>query len=449
MTLEPVHMKEISDIASEIEYAYTEKESQDIFEIFKRLADLRQDDKIILKAAGKLFRAAADIRRMSLEEDEFAVTYSSDSGSTNPILFERGLFLDICHSAMASTPTDLELHRKRTIVCTGFSSGKKTKLPESENWKTFDEGFGRSKVIQIDPSVLKIRAGRMVHDYSIYASESEHILWTQPEMDKNGFFIMDGPVYPKQLMFWMGTNSDKVLVRYDKNAKKILQNYIDIMDFHLENKMPVVGFVKNPAETQIINLLREKAKEEKIFTELPWATDTQLFKSFLKPESEIDRDKTARKEEQKNDEQKNGEQKNDRQTRFTITYSNWFLQPNQFYDSEIKANSPLVDETLSRKFDDEDYLPVFFMVRVPFDGNYIVFKIESLYGLIKDEDMKKKITKKILYELAVGKVPETLLKADSIAKISVDEKKEIRELFTKDRAEKSYNEMRWGDLDEF
>lgn len=435
MTLEPVHMKEISEIASEIEYSYTEKESQDIFEIFKLLSELRQDDKIILKAVGKLFRSAADIRRMSLTEDEFKITYSSDSGSTNPILFERGLFLDICHAAMSSTPTNLDLHRKRTIVCTGFSSGKKTKLPENDLWKTFDDGFGRSKVIQIDPSVLKIRAGRMVHDYSIYASESEHILWTQPDMDISGFFIMDGPVYPKQLMYWTGTNSDKVLIRHDKNAKKILQNYIDIMDFHLENKMPIIGFVKNPAETQILNLLREKAKDEKIFTELPWATDTQLFKSFLKPENEIEDGK-------KKEPADNG-------NRFKMTYSNWFIQPNQFYDNEIKTNSPLVDETLRRKFNDEDYLPVFFMVRVPFDGNKIAFKIESIYGLIKDEEMRRKMTKKILYELSIGKVPETLLKADSIAKISSTEKKEIRELFTKDPAEKSYNEIRWGDLDEF
>ena len=425
-------MKEIAEIASGIEYSYTEKESQDIFEIFKLLSELRADDKIILKSLGKLFRSTADMRRLSLADDEFKVTYSSDSGSTNPILFERGLFLDICHSAMASTPTDLNLHRKRTIVCTGFSSGKKTKLPESENWKMFDEGFGRSKVIQIDPSALKIRAGRMVHDYSIYASESEHILWTQPDMDKSGFLIMDGPIYPKQLMYWMGTNSDKVLIRYDKNAKKILQNYIDIMDYHLENKFPIIGFVKNPAETQIINLLREAVKEEKIFTELPWATDTQLFKAFLKP----------------NDSEKE-ERGGDVGNRFKITYSNWFVQPNQFYDGEIKVNSPLVDETLGRKFEAADYWPVFFMARVPFDGNQIVFKIESIYGLIKDDEIRRKTTKKILYELSAGMIPETLLKADSIAKISAGEKREIREMFTKDPAEKSYNEIRWGDLDEF
>lgn len=435
MTLEPVHMKEISDIASEIEYSYTDQESQEIFKIFEWLADLRQNEKVILKALGKLFRSAADIRQMCTEEDEFTVTYSSDSGSTNPILFERGLFLDICHAAMAATPTDLELHRKRTIVCTGFSSGKKTKLPGNENWKTFDEGYGRSKVIQIDPSVLKIRVSRMVHDYSIYAAESEHILWTQPEMDTDGFLILDGPLYPKQLLYWMGTNSEKVMIRHDKNAKKILQNYIDMMDFHLDHKMPIVGFIKNPAETQILSLLREKAKEQKIFAELPWATDTQLFKSFLNPEISADAQKQTSQAYPAN--------------RFKITYTNWFIQPNQFYDGEIKVNSPLIEESVVGRYPEEEYAPVFFMVRVPFDGNNIVFKIESLYGLIKEEESRKKITKKILCDLSVGKIPETLAKADTLAKISAVEKNEIRELFIKDRAEKSYNDIRWGDLDEF
>lgn len=421
MTLEPVHMEEIAVIASGIEYADPAEESDEIIRIFEMLSELKDGEHLILKAVGKLFRSVVDTRRMSLSADEFQTTYSADSGSTNPILFERGLFLDICHAVMTATPTDLTLHRKRTIVCTGFSPAGKAKLPGSEDWKSFDNGFGRSKIIQIDASVLKIRAGRMVHDYSIYASESEHILWTQPDMDTNGFFIMDGPLYPKQLMYWMGTKSEKVMIRHDRNAKKILQNYVDIMDFHLENQMPVVGFVKNPAETQIINLLRKKAKDEKIYAELPWATDTQMFKALLKPE-----------------EKKTGD-------RFKLTYTNWFLQPNQYYDDEIKINSPLVEESLKHSFEPEDYAVAFFAVRVPYEDSTVVFKIESLYGLIKDEDMRRRLTRKILYELSIGKIPETLVKADTLAKIGKSEKKEIQDLFTMD---KSYNNFRWEDIDE-
>ena len=426
MTLEPVHMEEIAGIASGIEYADAAEESDEIIHVFEMLSELKEGEHTILKALGKLFQSVVDMRQMCLSADAFQVTYSSDSGSMNPILFERGLFLDICHAAMAATPTDLNLHRKRTIVCTGFNQTGKTKLPGTEEWKIFDDGFGRSKMIQIDPSLLKIRASRMVHDYSIYSSESEHILWTQADMDTNGFFIMDGPLYPRQLMYWMGTNSKNVLIRYDKNAKQILQNYIDIMDFHLKNKMPVVGFVKNPAETQITNLLRKKVKEEKKFAELPWATDTQMFKAFLRPEErELETEKSG--------------------ARFKIRYTNWFLQPNQYYDDDVKINSPLVEETLTHSFEPEDYWVAFFAVKVPYEDSNVMFKIESLYGLIKDEEMRKRITNKILYDLSVGSFPETLLKADTIAKISKDERKEIQDLFTVD---KSYNNIRWRNIDE-
>jgi len=440
-------MEEIAGIASGIEYADAAEESDDMIHVFEMLSELRDGEHLILKAAGKLFRSFVDARRMSLSADEFKTTYSSDSGSTNPILFERGLFLDICHAAMAATPTDLNLHRKRTIVCTGFNPAGKAKLPGTEDWKLFDDGYGRSKMIQIDPSLLKIRAGRMVHDYSIYSSESEHILWTQADMDTNGFFIMDGPLYPRQLMYWMGTDSEKVLIRYDKNAKQILQNYIDIMDFHLKNKMPVVGFVKNPAETQIMNLLRKRVKEEKKFMELPWATDTQMFKALLKP---------AKADTGKADTGKAGAAgasavgaagagTENAGARFKITYTNWFLQLKQYYDDDIKTGSPLMEESLTHSFEPEDYTVAFFAVRVPYEDSSVVFKIESLYGLIKDEDMRRRITQKILYELSAGKIPETLLKADSIAKIGGDEKKEIQNLFTVD---KSYNNFRWGDFDE-
>ena len=440
MTLEPVHMKEISEIASEIEYADTEKEPQDIGDLFMLLSELKQDDKVFLKAVGKLSRSIVDMRQMSQTEDQFEITYASDSGSTNPILFERGLVLDICHSVIASVPTDLNLHRKRTIVCTGFSAGKKTKLPENDAWKIFDDGFGKSKMIQIDPAYLRIRVSRMVHDYSIYASESEHILRIQPEMNPKGFFIMDGPIYPRQLMYWMGTNSEKVLVRHDKNAKKILQNYIDIMDFHLENKMPVIGFVKNPAETQIVQFLKEKTKEVGIYTDITWATDTQFFKYLLNPELES---KTKSKAKTENVRENGGP------NRFKITYTNWFLQPNQFYDDDIKMNSPLIEESVCGKYPEEDYVPAFFMIRVPFEKSSIVFKIESLYGLIKDEEIRKETTKKILYELSIGKIPEALLKADLIAKIGIGEKRDIKGMFTQDAVEKTYNDTRWGDLDEF
>ncbi|MDV0447724.1 hypothetical protein MsAg5_16360 [Methanosarcinaceae archaeon Ag5] len=454
MTLEPVHMKEIEEIATGIDYSFTKRETKDNLDIFKNLAHLQSDGKTILKSIGPLFRSKADISVVSLSDDDFDVTYSSDSGSTNPIPFESGLFLDICHCAIASTPTDLDIQRKRTIVCVGFSPDKNnslttTSLTANADWKYFDDGFGRSKIIQIDPTLLKKRMGRMVHDMAIYASESEHILWLQEDIiaqkdetdnpgENNSFFIMDGPIYPKQLLYWMGTESDDIKIRHDKNAQKVLQNYIDIMDFHIEHEVPLAGFVKNPAETQIINTLREKIKSEKHFLDLPWATDSQLFKAFLKNPNE--------------QENKSSGKENKNQTgssRKYLTYTNWFLQPNQFYEAEIKENSPLVRENLSHKYEADDYSLAFFMIYVPYESDGLLFKIESPYGLVKNEDMRAKITRKMLYELSIDIIPATLRKADNVAKIGIQEKNEIKDLFSKETVDRTYNNVRWGDIDEF
>lgn len=430
MTLEPVHMKEISDIAAGIEHAaIDEKEPEELKKIYEMLHELKINDKILLQAVGNLGKMSIDIREMCTKEDPYSITYSSDSGSTNPILLENGLFLDVCHAALASTPTDLDLHRKRTIVCTGFTAGPKTRLASHDEWKYFDDGFCRSKVIQIDPAYLEIRAGRMVHDYSIYTSESEHILWLQPEMDSNGFLIMDGPLYPRQLMFWFGTDLDetfgKIRIQHERNAQKIMQNYTDIVDFHLKTNIPVVGFVKTPSETQIVKVLSEK------YGKLPWATDTQFFKSFLKSETE------------------NENHSENTVNRFKISYTNWFWQPNQFYGNDIKENSPLIADSIESDRDSADYTVSFFMVMVTIDGNHILFKIECPYGFIKEENTRRRITEKVLYELSAHSVPESLIKADTMAKINNNEKTEIKNLFSKIMIDKSYNNTRWGDNYEY
>lgn len=101
----------------------------------------------------------------------------------------------------------------------------------------------------------------MVHDIALYYAESEHILWMMEELDREGFFIMDGPIYPKQLMYWMVVDSDDIQIRDDPNTKKILQNYVDIVDHHIENSIPLIGFVKNPEDMQIMRTIRREKKD--------------------------------------------------------------------------------------------------------------------------------------------------------------------------------------------
>lgn len=415
MTLEPVHIKAISSMVSRIDSLSEDDDPEKAPELFELLSELEYDGKVVLKALGKLFRAKVDIDRMSLAKDPFEKTYSCDSGSTNPISFNSGLYVDLCHCSIASTPTDIDLHSKWTMVMSAYSPGTGMVIDTTGGWDYFDENEGRASIVKIRPGLLKKRVDRMVHNIALYLSESEHILWLMEKFDKDGFFIMDGPIYPKQLMYWMVVESDDVQIRDDDNAKRILQNYVDIMDHHIANRRPLIGFVKNPEDMQTMITLRKKYA----MGDLPWLRDSQFFKNVLSPGK--DEGKGSR----------------------WITYTNWFLQPNQFYENIMDSTSLVLDLDLRHDFPKEDYAITFFMVFVP--SIDVIFKIESPHGITKDEQMRDLITRKVLHDIAVNGIPMTLSKADSLAKIRISEKKLIKGMFKGQKIDTIYNDVRWGE----
>ncbi|WP_406656036.1 DNA double-strand break repair nuclease NurA [Methanolobus sp. ZRKC2] len=426
MTLEPVHIKEIHDLVSRIDSCLRNDESDDddtdsVKDILKLLGELRYEGKTVLKAIGKVKRGKASIERMIGSEDPFGISYACDSGSTTARTFDNGLYVDFCHCALASSPTDLEIHNMRTIVAATYTASRKVTIDTSSNWELFDSGAGRKKIIRIQPGILNKKTNDMLHDIALYLCESEHLLWMLEKMQDESFLIMDGPIYPKRLMYWMVVASDDIQIRTDPHSEKVLQNYIDIMDHHIGTQKPLVGFVKNPEDMQIMQILKKKESD----LDLPWMLDAQFFKNALSPEKAGIKSKDARK---------------------YITYTNWFLQPNQFYEKMINTTSPLVRDKLSHKFPAEDYSLAFFMVLVP--SMNTIFKIESPYGLVKNEDMRKLITRKVLYDIALNGIPKTLSKADSVAKIQLSERRQIIDRFKNSRIDTNYNDIRWGEMDE-
>ncbi len=432
MTLEPVHIKAMSDLVKRIDVSVDEKDMPDtVVDILQHLHELRYDGRIILKSLGRVFRGKVNIDRMALSRDPFAVTYACDSGCTNPIPLNNGIYVDFCHCGIASTPSDLDLHSKRTIVAATYSPSREVMINTTTGWELFDGGNGRASIIRIQPGLLKKRIKRMVHDIALYLSESEHMLWIENRFDPEGLFIMDGPIYPKQLMYWMAVGSEDVEICYDPVSSRILQNYIDLMDRFLAKKRPIIGFVKNPADMQIMRTLRKNGQ----IKGLPWSLDEQLFKKILSPaQGQLSGTGTSEKS-----------RRSERSSRY-ITYTNWFLQPNQFYENLLDTTSPIMEDSLTHKFPAEEYALAFFVVYVP--SLDVLFKIESPYGIVRDEDMRQLITRKVLYDISVNKIPLTLSKADSLAKIKASEKKEIVARFEELKVDTVYNDIRWGEQDE-
>ncbi len=426
MTLEPIHIKEIHEIVDRIDNCFKKDanecdDAENVKNILERLRKLEYNGKIVLRSIGPVRRGKANIERMIRSEDPYPRTYSCDSGSTTAKTFDNGLYVDLCHCAMASTPTDLDIHSKRTIVAAAYTASKKIYLNTSKDWELFDNDMGRKKIIRIQPGLLNKKVTDILHDVALYLCESEHILWMLDSIENEDFFVMDGPIYPKRVMYWMVVDSGDVNIRIDESSKKIIQNYIDIMDHHIENMKPLVGFVKNPEDMQVMLALKHQDAE----LDLPWLVDAQFFKNALS----LERSGMKKKEANK-----------------YVTYTNWFVQPNQFYEKMLKATSPLVAELASGKFEAEDYALCFFMAYVPKLST--IFKIESPYGLIKNEELRNRMTRKVLYDLSLGGIPKTLSKADSIAKIPVSERRHIIDRFRNSKIDTTYNDTRWDEQDE-
>src|SRR6056297_9198 len=120
MTLEPVHIKEIHDMVERIDNCLKVDDPGDdmdnVSNILDMLKELKYNGKTVIRSIGPVKRAKVSIEKMIQSNDLFNISYSCDSGSTTAKTFDNGLFVDFCHCAMASTPTDLDLHSIRTIV---------------------------------------------------------------------------------------------------------------------------------------------------------------------------------------------------------------------------------------------------------------------------------------------------------------------------------------------
>jgi len=435
MTLEPVHMHKISELVKRIDSTYDPEEQEAIADIYELLKELKVGEKIVLRAVDRLYRGIIRTELMSQCKDPYPLTYACDSGSTNPMTYDNGIFVDFCHCALASTPTNLKLHRYRTIVCSTYSSSLKMSMPTTSGWESFDDGWGRAKMIKIEPDELEKRVPDLVHNLCMYLAESEHIILMTEKIDPSGFFIMDGPLYPKQLMYWMVISNKEVNIKQNKYAQIILQNYIKIMDYFIEKRIPVIGFVKNPVDVQIMNALRK----QKVPFDLPWVLDSQFFKNFLSL-SKIKHSSTFSSGEMNS--RNISSSTWTKSTNGYLSYTNWFLQPNQFYEKFLNLTSPFaVENSFDHKFLPEDYAICFFMVYEP--AKKVIFKIEAPYGLIKDEKIRQEIQKKIFFDISINGFPFTLSKADTIAKIRRIEKEEIDTQFVNMNPDLNYNDFRW------
>ncbi|MDY7081393.1 MAG: DNA double-strand break repair nuclease NurA, partial [Halobacteria archaeon] len=256
MTLDPVHFDGITSLAERISTDYDDTDQDDtadrLWETYldPLYASSDKKDKV-LYPIDSLERRRVSIEDIALADDEFETQHGLDSGTLNPREFANGLILDIGHAAMASVPSNLDLHRRRTLVAAVHSGDATTLL--DDNWLSFDRNSSRGRVIQLS-SDLQNHEREATHAYALYLSESYHLLENIAEVED--LLFLDGPLYPKGVIKWVG--DDEPVIKDSEHTREIISNYAEIVDESLDADAPVVGFVKNMSSRQIVRRLREE-----------------------------------------------------------------------------------------------------------------------------------------------------------------------------------------------
>ncbi|WP_135666096.1 DNA double-strand break repair nuclease NurA [Halorhabdus rudnickae] len=410
MTLDPVHVEGIARLAGRLEGRVENAEHRDLAEtVWAEFLDpLYRDDEVVLEPLDEQYRRAAPLPEIALEERPFDTQHGLDSGTINPTTFKNGLVLDVAQAAMAAVPSDLDLHRSRTVVVGAHTNDSTIDLGDDE-WRRNDDGYTHERLFEV-PRVDRY-AQTVVHALALYLAESHHAL--ERAEDVADLLILDGPIYPTGLLNWADRHPELAnLLETDERPLDVVENYVRLVERFVDRDVPIVGFVKNSEANGLTRALRER-------TAAPWANDNALFEHVL-----------SRRE--------GGEIRTD-----TITYTNWF-RSRVGTDRVLSAAGDALG--IERSLDPEAYEVTFFALYDP--RTELVYRVEAPYAVTSDPDRREHLTKQIVADVATERGPPVAVaKADELARIGAAGKEQLRDRIGREfdsDPQRSYDDHRWG-----
>ncbi|WP_372479421.1 DNA double-strand break repair nuclease NurA [Halomicrobium sp. HM KBTZ05] len=416
MTLDPVHVDGIARLAGQIEQGVDEQDHRDFAEtVWQEFLDpLVVDGRAVLEPVDEQRRRKVDTQDAALQATPFPTQHGLDSGTINPTTFKNGVVLDVAQAAMSAVPSDLELHRGRTIVMTAHSNDATASL--TEDWRMDDQGYARQRVLQT-PRVDRYEQD-VVHALALYLAESEHALEQADVVDD--LLVLDGPIYPTGLLQWADHDPELAELLVKEDVLAVVENYVTLVETFLDRDVPLIGFVKSTGSKALSRAVRKSRGQA------PWANDAAFFEKLL-----------ARRDD-------DGELLTD-----ALTCTNWFR-------SRLGTDRPLSTDGdalgIDRERDPAAYEVTFFVVYDPRED--VLYRVEAPYGVTRDAETRDAITRQVLADVAAERGPPlSVAKADELARIGRDEKAALREKIESqldsDR-QREYNDVRWGaDFEEF
>lgn len=408
MTLDPVHRQHIASLAADIRPAADEADhrelARDVWENY--LDPLLGPDGPVLEPLEEQTRYTAPSTDLGVQERAFEEVHGLDSGTINPRTFRNGLVLDLAQAAMAADPSDLDLHRSRSIVASVHSND--VRLDLDRDWEAFDDGYGRTRVVQVGD--LARDQERVVHGLSLYLAESAHALRHAEDVEE--LLILDGPVYPSELVTWAERHSGlRDVIADEPLVAEVVENYTSLVERFAGRAVPLAGFVKSGRSEALLRALADRGAPT------PWATDRAFFSHVL---------------EQRRD----GERVTDE-----LSWTSWFVS-RLGADGTFATVGPDDDTAL----DPTGYEVAFFVVYDP--RTDVAYRVELPRVFAADESTRDRIRRQVLRGVAARQgPPEAVARADSLARISREETaalvESMEEAFDSEEAG-DYDDVRWG-----
>jgi len=423
MTLDPIHVDAIARLAGSVADSVDDSEHEAFAEtVWKEWLDPLTDGRgrTVVEPLGDQQRHRVDIDDIALAERPFPTVHGIDSGTINPTSFKNGVVLDLAHAAMAVDPSELSTHRARTIVATVHANDRTRSL--ETDWVRHDEGHSQHRVISSPP--VNRYAEAVVHALSLYLAEGHHA--REHAHTVEDLLLLDGPLYPKEILTWRDRNPELDALTYEARPKNVLENYVRLVERFVEEGTPIAGFVKNPSARVISTALAEKDTG----FDAPWPDDTAFFTRLLEQEIEdATEEEAAPGDNRRTDE---------------LTATSWFISRGG-PDGAMAADGDALG--VERELDPECYEVTFFVIYDP--RNDLCYKVEAPYAISKDPKTRQRLQTQILSEVAAERGPPRAVdKADELAKISTGEKAALRRKFEgklHSERQKTYDVIRWED----
>jgi hypothetical protein len=415
VTLDPIHVDNIARIAASIAGTVDDSDHDDYARrAWEMLDPLYDEGRAVVEPIDEQALRAATIDDIALADRPFETTHGLDAGTLNPTGFKNGLLLDVAQAAMGASPTDLDLHRSRSLVSTVHTNDATRNY--TQDWQKYDEGYSRRRVLHV-PEVGRF-ADEVTHELALYLAESSHALEYADEVAE--LLLLDGPLYPKRLFNWESRETVLAEAAREATPQAIIENYVRLVEQFVERGIPIAGFVKNPTSRFLVRTLSDK-------TAVPWGNDAALFTRLLE-RRDGDADEDADPETARN--------------QADLTFTSWFVSRGSS-DRPMSADGDAMG--IERRLDPAAYEVTFCYLYDP--RTDVTYKIEAPRAVTRDRETREALTTQLLSEVATQRgPPESIEKADELAKISAEEKASIRRKFEEEfgsDATMTYDRLRW------